>query len=130
MASATPEVSRRRQREHGRDAPDSVARTSQQQHAQQAQRRERAPPLPEYQPPIAPLNAGSLRQLATLMQSGQFRKLQKHLRHASDRVTDAAGEVTEHMTDARVRYEKRRRLGQGRVKKSMGPAMCARVCVC
>ncbi|KAJ5669645.1 hypothetical protein N7462_010715 [Penicillium macrosclerotiorum] len=77
--------------------------------------RTEAPELPPYETPHAPLSADAQRQLATLLQSSQLRNVKVHLQHATEKLTDSAGEINERLSDARVRYEKmkeRRRQAQ------------------
>ncbi|KAJ5173227.1 hypothetical protein N7492_005820 [Penicillium capsulatum] len=62
--------------------------------------------LPPYQPPEAPLTGDAQRKIVALLQSGQIRHLKTHLAHASEKLTDAAGEVNERLCDSRIRFEK------------------------
>ena len=89
---ATPSSSRR----HG---TQSIPPSSTNNHQQ--------PTLPPYQPPIAPLNATGKRKLASILESTSQRHLKHHLQHASEKLTDSAGEVNERLTDARVKFERR-----------------------
>ncbi|KAL1882519.1 hypothetical protein Plec18167_002935 [Paecilomyces lecythidis] len=91
MLSATPESSSRRERH--RDS----------QRAQSS----RAPAMPEYQPLSAPLNPKGQRALAALLQSQSFRHLKGHLRHASEKLTDTAGETNDRLTEAQQRFQRR-----------------------
>ncbi|KAL1861232.1 hypothetical protein Plec18170_001747 [Paecilomyces lecythidis] len=91
MLSATPESSSRRERH--RDS----------QRAQSS----RAPSMPEYQPLSAPLNPKGQRALAALLQSQSFRHLKAHLRHASEKLTDTAGETNDRLTEAQQRFQRR-----------------------
>ncbi|KAJ5105643.1 hypothetical protein NUU61_002990 [Penicillium alfredii] len=95
MSSATP--ARRRTLLSSR--PPSSARS--QNHA-----RSETPPMPTYEPPEAPLTAEGHHQLASLLQSQYLRHLKTHLQHATEKLTDSAGEVNERLSDARVRYER------------------------
>ncbi|KAJ9293930.1 hypothetical protein DTO271G3_7306 [Paecilomyces variotii] len=92
MLSATPELSSRRRERH-RDS----------QHAQSS----RAPTMPEYQPLSAPLNPTGQRALAALLQSQSFRHLKTHLKHASLKLTDTAGEANDRLTEAQQRFQRR-----------------------
>ncbi|KAJ9376118.1 hypothetical protein DTO063F5_8961 [Paecilomyces variotii] len=92
MLSATPESSSRR-RERQRDS----------QHAQSS----RAPTMPEYQPLSAPLNPKGQHALAALLQSQSFRHLKTHLKHASLKLTDTAGEANDRLTEAQQRFQRR-----------------------
>ncbi|GAD97549.1 chromosomal organization and DNA repair protein Mms21 [Paecilomyces variotii No. 5] len=91
MLSATPESSSRRERH--RDS----------QRAQSS----RVPTMPEYQPLSAPLNPKGQRALAALLQSQSFRHLNGHLQHASEKLTDTAGEVNDRLTEAQRGYQRR-----------------------
>lgn len=66
------------------------------------------PEMPEYQSSEAPLTAEAHRQLTTLQNSTDLRHLKTHLQHATEKLTDTAGDVNERLLDARLRYEKRR----------------------
>ncbi|KAF9889411.1 mRNA cap guanine-N7 methyltransferase [Aspergillus nanangensis] len=68
--------------------------------------RSQTPPLPPYEPPIAPLNAAGHAKLVTLLKSQSLRQLKTHLQHAEEKLTDSAGEINEHLTNAQVRYQK------------------------
>ncbi|KAK4860869.1 hypothetical protein LT330_004600 [Penicillium expansum] len=78
-----------------------------------------ATPLPEYEPPVAPLTVESQRQIAALLSSQHLRTLRTHLQHAAEKLTHSGGEVNERLSDARTRYEKmkeaRRRQGDENV---------------
>lgn len=64
------------------------------------------PTIPRYEPQAYPLNAAGHRTLANLLQSHTLRHLKTHLQHASEKLTDSAGEINERLTDARVRYQR------------------------
>lgn len=64
------------------------------------------PELPEYEAPEAPLTAECHRKIAALLRSQHLRHLQTHLQHATEKLTDTAGDVNERLVDARVRYER------------------------
>lgn len=99
MLSATPA----RQRSMlSQSRPPSTARS------QGTTRTVEAPEMPEYEPPEAPLTAETQRQLASLLNSPHLRHLKTHLRHATEKLTDTAGDVNERLIDARVRLEKTR----------------------
>ncbi|OJJ45471.1 hypothetical protein ASPZODRAFT_69562 [Penicilliopsis zonata CBS 506.65] len=67
----------------------------------------RAPPMaPEYERPIAPLNAAGQRALSMHLQAHSLSRLKKHIQHAEEKLTDSAGEINERLTDARYRYRK------------------------
>lgn len=66
--------------------------------------------MPEYQTPEAPLTAEGQRQIRHLLNSRHAQRLQTHLKHAVEKLTDTAGDINEKLTDARVRYEKMRQL--------------------
>lgn len=97
MLSATPA----RQRSMlSQSRPPSSARS------QATARNLEIPELPEYEPPEAPLTAESHRKIAALLHSRHLRHLQTHLQHATEKLTDTAGDVNERLVDARVRYER------------------------
>ncbi|KAJ5513366.1 hypothetical protein N7463_002918 [Penicillium fimorum] len=92
-------------------------RQSSQAHPQSAQSRRlnathtsisETTPLPEYQTPEAPLTAESQRQIAALLASHHLRNLRTHLQHAAEKLAQSGGEVNERLSDARIRYEKRK----------------------
>ncbi|KAE8149850.1 zinc-finger of the MIZ type in Nse subunit-domain-containing protein [Aspergillus avenaceus] len=78
-------------------------------------RTETTPPLPPYEPPIAPLHASARNALLTFLKSRPLRQLQTHLQHAEEKLTDSAGEVNERVTDAKARFERRGRVDNGSV---------------
>ncbi|GFF22515.1 E3 SUMO-protein ligase nse2 [Aspergillus udagawae] len=96
--SATPDT--RRHRHASRND-----RTSTNRHAHS---RTSAPPLPAYEPPIAPLNAAGHNAIIALLNAPSLRQLKTHIQSAEEKLTDSAGEVNERLTDARVRYQKER----------------------
>lgn len=61
--------------------------------------------LPPYEAPEAPLTIESQRQVAAFLQSQHLRHLKTHLSHATEKLTDSAGEVNDRLSDARSRYE-------------------------
>ncbi|KAL4769520.1 mRNA capping enzyme-domain-containing protein [Aspergillus nidulans var. acristatus] len=65
------------------------------------------PPLPQYEPPIAPLTDTGRQALLALLRSQNLRQLKTHIEHVETKLTDAAGEVNERLTDAKVRAKKR-----------------------
>ncbi|KAL6232715.1 zinc-finger of the MIZ type in Nse subunit-domain-containing protein [Aspergillus navahoensis] len=65
------------------------------------------PPLPLYEPPIAPLTDTGRQALLALLRSQNLRQLKTHIEHVEAKLTDAAGEVNERLTDAKVRAKKR-----------------------
>ena len=96
MSVATPESSGRRHRDSG-------------QHHRSSQRppsTQTVPTLPEYQAPIVPINAAGKRAIIAVLQSQPLRHLRGHLRHVEEKLTDAAGDMNERLTDAKVRAEK------------------------
>jgi mRNA (guanine-N7-)-methyltransferase len=96
--SATPDT--RRHRHTSRND-----RTSTNRHAHS---RTSTPPLPAYEPPIAPLNAAGHNAIIALLNAPSLRQLKTHIQSAEEKLTDSAGEVNERLTDARVRYQKER----------------------
>lgn len=74
--------------------------------------------LPPYEPPVAPLTPACQRALTNLLQSDRLKALHTHVQHAGESVSDAAGEVNEKLTDARVRHE--RYLGSLRKRRERG----------
>ncbi|GFF72194.1 E3 SUMO-protein ligase nse2 [Aspergillus udagawae] len=96
--SATPDT--RRHRHASRND-----RTSTNRHAHS---RTSTPPLPAYEPPIAPLNAAGHNAIIALLNAPSLRQLKTHIQSAEEKLTDSAGEVNERLTDARVRYQKER----------------------
>ncbi|CBF85821.1 SUMO ligase MMS21 [Aspergillus nidulans FGSC A4] len=65
------------------------------------------PPLPQYEPPIAPLTDTGRQALLALLRAQNLRQLKTHIGHVETKLTDAAGEVNERLTDAKVRAKKR-----------------------
>ncbi|KAL5046914.1 hypothetical protein BDW71DRAFT_197257 [Aspergillus fruticulosus] len=65
------------------------------------------PPLPRYEPPIAPLTDTGQQALLALLRSQNLRQLKTHIEHVKAKLTDAASEVNERLTDAKVRAKKR-----------------------
>ncbi|PLN81951.1 zinc-finger of the MIZ type in Nse subunit-domain-containing protein [Aspergillus taichungensis] len=59
-----------------------------------------------YEPPLKTLNSTGHRALLQLLKSQPLRHLKTHLQHAEEKLTDAAGEVNERLTDAHVRYQR------------------------
>ncbi|PYI11322.1 hypothetical protein BO78DRAFT_425832 [Aspergillus sclerotiicarbonarius CBS 121057] len=83
-----------------------------------ARQRDGTPPLPAYEPPtcsLAHLTAqpGTHPALVALQTSHTASSLKTHLQHAQEKLTDAAGEINERLTDAR---ERERRVGERRRK--------------
>ena len=96
MSVATPEPSSRRHRDSG-------------QHHRSSQRppsTQTVPTLPEYEAPIVPINAAGKRAITAALQSQTLRHLRAHLQHLEEKLTDAAGDMNERLTDAKVRAEK------------------------
>ncbi|GAQ03371.1 hypothetical protein ALT_0692 [Aspergillus lentulus] len=100
--SATPDTRRRRHASRNDRTSANVNRHS------QAQSRASTPPLPAYEPPIAPLNAAGHNAIIALLNAPSLRQLKTHIQRAEEKLTDSAGEVNERLTDARVRYQKER----------------------
>ncbi|PLB41233.1 SUMO ligase MMS21 [Aspergillus candidus] len=59
-----------------------------------------------YEPPLTTLTSTGHRALLQLLKSQPLRHLKTHLQHAEEKLTDAAGEVNERLTDAHVRYQR------------------------
>ncbi|KAL4922262.1 zinc-finger of the MIZ type in Nse subunit-domain-containing protein [Aspergillus aurantiobrunneus] len=91
--------SKHRDRGQGRDRGATATATP---------RRAGTPPLPAYEPPIAPLNEQGRQALVVLLRSQGLRNLKTHIQHAETKLTDSAGEVNERLTDAKVRAKRRR----------------------
>ncbi|KAL4943654.1 zinc-finger of the MIZ type in Nse subunit-domain-containing protein [Aspergillus oleicola] len=66
-------------------------------------RRAGTPPLPSYEPPIAPLTEPGRTALQALLRSQSLRHLKTHITHAEKKITDCAGEVNERLADAKMR---------------------------
>ncbi|KAJ5287438.1 Zinc finger RING/FYVE/PHD-type [Penicillium angulare] len=64
--------------------------------------------LPPYEAPEAPLNRDAQCKLAALLHSQHKNSVQTHLGHATQVLTESAGQVNEKLFDARLRYEKLR----------------------
>ncbi|KAJ5093895.1 Zinc finger RING/FYVE/PHD-type [Penicillium angulare] len=64
--------------------------------------------LPPYEAPEAPLNRDAQRKLAALLHSHFKTNVETHLGHATQVLTESAGQVNEKLFDARLRYEKLR----------------------
>ncbi|KAJ5825630.1 hypothetical protein N7474_002768 [Penicillium riverlandense] len=97
MLSATPRHSRAPQ-----SHPPSSAARSRRQESQPASR----PSLPPYETPEAPLTAEGQRMLASLLESPSMRHLKTHIQHATEKLTDSAGEINDRLCDAKVRYQR------------------------
>lgn len=68
--------------------------------------------LPQYQPPAAPLNPAAQRAFANLLQqTHNLRRLQVHIKHAGDTLTDTAGAVNDRASEIRDKYERRKARG-------------------
>ncbi|OOQ84204.1 hypothetical protein PEBR_33646 [Penicillium brasilianum] len=64
------------------------------------------PEVPEYQAPEAPLSIEAHRQLHTLLEKHYFETVKKHIHDAGVNVTISAGEVSDRLRDAQIRYQK------------------------
>lgn len=62
--------------------------------------------LPEYEPPVGPLTSNAQRALANLLQNDRLKNAQKHVQDASTKVSNAAGDINEKLSEARLRHEK------------------------
>ncbi|EAW15991.1 SUMO ligase MMS21 [Aspergillus fischeri NRRL 181] len=100
--SATPGT-----RRHRHTSRNDRTSTTANRHTQ-APSRASTPPLPAYEPPIAPLNAAGHNAIIALLNAPSLRQLKTHIQRAEETLTDSAGEVNERLTDARVRYQKER----------------------
>lgn len=63
------------------------------------------PDLPPYETPEAPLNPDQQRALATLLSSRELKELKEHIRHATQELTDSAGQMGERLCSAQTRHE-------------------------
>ncbi|RDH36549.1 zinc-finger of the MIZ type in Nse subunit-domain-containing protein [Aspergillus welwitschiae] len=75
--------------------------------------RDTTPPLPPYQPPTSTLTTLSHQPttapaLSALLATHTSSTLKTHLQHAQEKLTDAAGEINERLTDAKERSKKSR----------------------
>ncbi|PYH65567.1 SUMO ligase MMS21, partial [Aspergillus vadensis CBS 113365] len=73
--------------------------------------RESTPPLPPYEPPTSTLTTLSQQPttapaLSALLATHTSSTLKTHLQHAQEKLTDAAGEINERLTDAKERSKK------------------------
>ncbi|KAH2222746.1 hypothetical protein KXV58_007229 [Aspergillus fumigatus] len=100
--SATPDT-----RRHRHTSRNDRTSTTANRHTQVSSRAS-TPPLPAYEPPIAPLNAAGHNAIVGLLNAPSLRQLKTHIQRAEEKLTDSAGEVNERLTDARVRYQKER----------------------
>ena len=66
----------------------------------------RAPTIPTYEPPLYPLNEAAWQKLSTILQGSTIKNVQTHLEHAFAKISDAAGEANEQLTDANSRYQR------------------------
>ncbi|GAQ42145.1 hypothetical protein AtubIFM55763_003674 [Aspergillus tubingensis] len=78
-----------------------------------ARERESTPPLPPYEPPTSTLTTLSHQPttapaLSALLATHTSSTLKTHLQHAQEKLTDAAGEINERLTDAKERSKKAR----------------------
>ena len=62
--------------------------------------------LPAYEPPIGPLTPNSQRVLARLLQNEGLKNAQRHVQEASSKVSNAAGDINEKLTEAKQRHER------------------------
>lgn len=69
--------------------------------------------LPDFEPPVAPLNNDARQALKALLQSNTATHLKNHLRSSGEMLTENAGLINDRLTDARVRLEKRKEKGGG-----------------
>ncbi|OJI82701.1 hypothetical protein ASPTUDRAFT_30764 [Aspergillus tubingensis CBS 134.48] len=75
--------------------------------------RDSTPPLPPYEPPTSTLTTLSHQPttapaLSALLATHTSSTLKTHLQHAQEKLTDAAGEINERLTDAKERSKKAR----------------------
>ncbi|GCB20328.1 E3 SUMO-protein ligase nse2 [Aspergillus awamori] len=75
--------------------------------------RDTTPPLPPYQPPTSTLTTLSHQPttapaLSALLATHTSSTLKTHFQHAQEKLTDAAGEINERLTDAKERSKKSR----------------------
>lgn len=73
--------------------------------------RDSTPPLPPYEPPTSTLTTLSHQPttapaLSALLATHTSSTLKTHLQHAQEKLTDAAGEINERLTDAKERSKK------------------------
>ena len=64
--------------------------------------------LPQYQPPIAPLNERAQQALQALLRTHPPRRVTEHLEKASKHVTESAGTANEEVTNRRLEYESKK----------------------
>lgn len=112
MASATPD--RRRTLLSQSRAPSTGRRVRGHTQPNNNTSTSSTPSLPTYETPEAPLTADSQRQLAALLQTQSLRHLKTHLQHASEKLTESAGEINDRLCDARVRYERNKEVQRRR----------------
>lgn len=60
--------------------------------------------LPAYEPPVGPLTPNCQRALARLLQNEGLKNAQRHVQDASAKVSNAAGDINEKLTEARQRH--------------------------
>ncbi|RHZ62144.1 SUMO ligase MMS21 [Aspergillus thermomutatus] len=106
--SATPDTRRHRHAPRSDRTGTNASASASASGNRHAHTRASTPPLPAYEPPIAPLNAAGHNAIIALLNSQSLRQLTTHVQRAEEKLTDSAGEVNERLTDARVRYQKER----------------------
>lgn len=94
-------VSSSRHRDRDRDSGATASETPRENRAP-------TPPLPNYQPPVAPLTEPGRQALLALLRSQALRQLTTHIKHVETKLTDSTGEVNERLTEAKLRAKKRR----------------------
>ncbi|KAL2857961.1 zinc-finger of the MIZ type in Nse subunit-domain-containing protein [Aspergillus pseudoustus] len=114
---STPGPSRAsRPRDRDRDRAARATATATPRHREERGERARTPPLPAYEPPVAPLTEVGRNALVALLRSQALRQLKTHVQHAELKLTESAGEVNERLTDATVRLKRQREKERERVQ--------------
>lgn len=75
--------------------------------------------LPDFEPPVAPLNPDARRALAALLQSSPLTHLNNHINTAGNELTCNAGLINDRLTDARSRIERSNVGGNEEEKKGV-----------
>ncbi|KAL4955306.1 mRNA capping enzyme-domain-containing protein [Aspergillus filifer] len=89
-------------------ATGELLMTDEEKEAATTPRRAGTPPLPSYEPPIAPLTEPGRTALQALLRSQGLRHLKTHIQHAEKKITDCAGEVNDRLADAKMREQRMR----------------------
>lgn len=89
-----------------RATPRSTARATEAREDTEAPKDTEGPEVPEYQAPEAPLSLDDHRDLHKLCDKKYHESVMKHIHNAGANITHSAGEVSDRLRDAQIRYQK------------------------